>query len=285
DLKPVQGSRLIHLDFSRDQACLGGSSFAQMMNKIGNEPPTVKDSGYFVKAFNAVQQLIEEGEILAGHDISSGGTITALLEMAFPTVSSGLAVHMEHFPESDPIKALFSENPGVLLQIKNIKSVSKILDQSGLDYFHIADVTQDQTLTLKGLDLALNIAEYRDIWFRSSYLLDQKQSGEKLATDRFNYYKHQPLYFRFHKEWQGNYDAFSLDPFRKKPSNIKAAIIREKGVKGDREMAYGLWLAGFDVKDVHMTDLVSGKENLQDVKMIVFVGGFSNSDVLGSAKG
>ena len=72
---------------------------------------------------------------------------------------------------------------------------------------------------------------------------------------------------------------------RRTESGIKAAIIREKGVNGDREMAYALYLAGFDVKDIHTTDLISGKEDLSDVNMIVFVGGFSNSDVLGSAKG
>ncbi|MEX2593654.1 MAG: phosphoribosylformylglycinamidine synthase, partial [Anditalea sp.] len=285
DLKPITDSRLFYIDFSKDTAKLGGSSFSQMINKIGNEPPTIKDSGYFAKAFMAIQQLIGHGAILAGHDISSGGIITTLLEMAFPTEACGLKVKMDKFQETDMVKVLFSENPGVVIQVKDLEKVRAILDGQDLAYIEIAEVTQDSTVTLEGLDMGLNVGEYRDIWFKSSYLLDQKQSGIKLATDRFKNYKNQPLYFRFHQDWPGNYDAFSLDPFRKKPSNIKAAIIREKGVNGDREMAYGLWLAGFDVKDVHMTDLVSGRENLKDVNMIVFVGGFSNSDVLGSAKG
>lgn len=285
NIKPLRGTRLIHLDFSRDAARLGGSSFAQMLNKIGNEPPTVSDSAYFVRAFAAVQQLIAAGEVLAGHDISSGGIITTLLEMVFPNEQSGLAVHLDKFQERDPIKALFSENPGVILQIKNMDPVLEILDDHNLQYSHVADVTLDKTVVLEDLGITLNIQDYRDTWFRSSYLLDQKQSGEKLATDRFENYKKQPLHFRFREGWLGSYKAFSLDPYRKKASPAKAAIIREKGVNGDREMAYGLWLAGFDVKDVHMTDLVSGKEDLRDVNMIVFVGGFSNSDVLGSAKG
>ena len=62
-------------------------------------------------------------------------------------------------------------------------------------------------------------------------------------------------------------------------------MIREKGINSEREMAYMLHIAGFDVKDVHMTDIVNGKENLEDIQMVVFPGGFSNSDVLGSAKG
>jgi phosphoribosylformylglycinamidine synthase len=285
DLKPVPGSQLIYIDFSKDSAKLGGSSFAQIINKIGNEPPTVTDSGYFAKAFAAMQQLIGQGDILAGHDISSGGIITTLLEMTFPTEKSGLNVHMNKFHEADWVKVLFSENPGVVIQVKDTGKVRSFLDDQNLTYAEIAEITQDKTVTLQGLDMVLNVEEFRDMWFKSSYLLDQKQSGKKLAADRFNNYKKQPLSFRFHQEWTGNHDAFSLDPFRKNPSGIKAAIIREKGVNGDREMAYGLWLAGFDVKDVHMTDLISGREDLEDVHMIVFVGGFSNSDVLGSAKG
>ena len=85
--------------------------------------------------------------------------------------------------------------------------------------------------------------------------------------------------------FQGTFKSLGISPDRRKKSGIRAAIIREKGVNGDREMAYALWLAGFDVKDVHMTDLISGRESLEDINMIVFVGGFSNSDVLGSAKG
>jgi len=285
DLKAVTGSSLFYIDFSKDTAKLGGSSFAQVINKIGNEPPTIKDSAYFNTAFAAIQQLIHEDEILAGHDISSGGIITALLEMTFPTESMGLKVDMGQFQESDPIKALFSENPGVIIQVKNKKKVKELLTKEGLTYAEIAEVTQDKKVVLDGLELSLDVEQFRDIWFRSSYLLDQKQSGKELALDRFNNYKKQPLSFRFHSDWKGSYDAFSLDPFRKDASGVKAAIIREKGVNGDREMAYALWLAGFDVKDVHMTDLVSGRENLEDVNMIVFVGGFSNSDVLGSAKG
>lgn len=285
DLKPVEGSKLIYIDFSKDTAKLGGSSLAQVLNKIGNEPPTVTDSEYFRKAFTAVQELIAQKEILAGHDISSGGIITTLLEMTFPTENSGLNIRMDKFPGADPIKTLFAENPGVVIQVKNVEKVKEVLDGYELGYAEIAELTADHTLTLEGPELSLDIPTYRDIWFKSSYLLDQKQSGEKLAAERFNNYKNQPLTYRFSEDWAGKYAAFSLDPFRKTPSGIKAAIIREKGVNGDREMAYGLWLAGFDVKDIHMTDLVSGREDLEDVNMVVFVGGFSNSDVLGSAKG
>ncbi len=243
------------------------------------------DSEYFAKAFLVVQNLIENGDILAGHDISAGGLITALLEMTFPTTNCGLNVKTNNLKEKDLIKALFAENPGVVIQAKNADEVKDVLENYHIDFTPIAEVSMDGKVTLDGLNLTLPVPEFRDTWFHSSYLLDKKQSGEKLAADRFENYKSQPLSYKFDKNWEGLFDNFSLNPFRKKSTGTKAAIIREKGVNGDREMAYALWLAGFDVKDIHMTDLIAGRENLEDVQMIVFVGGFSNSDVLGSAKG
>jgi phosphoribosylformylglycinamidine synthase len=125
----------------------------------------------------------------------------------------------------------------------------------------------------------------RDTWFKTSYLLDRDQSGPDLAEKRFVNYKNQALQFRFKPDFTGKTAQYGINRKRMTPSGIKAAIIREKGVNGDREMAYMMYLAGFDVKDIHMTDLISGREKLDDINLIVFVGGFSNSDVLGSAKG
>lgn len=285
DLKPIPGSKIYYIDFSKDAAKLGGSSFAQILNTVGNETPDVKDSQYFSTAFMVVQKLIEKGEILAGHDVSSGGLVTALLEMCFPSTQIGLKVKLDRLAEKDVVKALFAENPGVLIQVKNIERTRAVLENYGIAYISIADVTLDGQVDLFGTDLTLNVSEMRDTWFKSSYLLDRRQSGEKLALDRFNNYKIQSLQYQFDNSWNGTLDAFGLNPYRREASGKRAAIIREKGVNGDREMAYALWLAGFDVKDVHMTDLITGRENLEDVQMIVFVGGFSNSDVLGSAKG
>ncbi|MDF2157080.1 phosphoribosylformylglycinamidine synthase [Algoriphagus sp. CAU 1675] len=284
-LKPVKGSKVFYLDFSKDAAKLGGSSFYQVLNKIGNETPTVQDAAYFSKAFMTVQKLIEQGLILAGHDISSGGIITALLEMCFPGTHTGLKVKTGRLKERDLIKALFSENPGILIQVSEVEKVKSILANFEVDYISLADVTLDGKVDLDEAGLVLDVAEMRDTWYRSSYLLDRRQSGEKLAKARFENYKNQPLIYDFEEGWQGRFEEAGIDPFRKNTGKAKAAIIREKGVNGDREMAYSLWLAGFEVKDVHMTDLISGRENLEDVQMIVFVGGFSNSDVLGSAKG
>ena len=284
-LKPVLGSRILYLDFSKDSLKLAGSSFYQTLNKVGTETPTVKDSAYFASAFMAVQQLIDQEQVLAGHDISSGGLITALLEMCFPSTAVGLEIKLSRLGAEDLVKALFAENPGVLIQVANDHEAEHLLAEAAIDYVEIASVNLSGKLTFEEEKLHLNVAELRDIWYTSSYLLDQKQSGERLAKARFDNYKTQPLSYTFAEGWKGSFAAAGLDPFRQEKGKAKAAIIREKGVNGDREMAYSLWLAGFEVKDVHMTDLIAGRENLTDVQLIVFVGGFSNSDVLGSAKG
>ena len=280
-------STLLYIDFSNDSFQLGGSSFGQILNKIGTQAPTVKDTAYFAKAFNTVQSLIREGKVLSGHDISAGGMITALLEMNFANTTGGLQIDLNSIGEKDLIKLLFSENPGVLIQTNELAAVEGLLKSNGITYHPIGNPVEDRQLLISHGDetIKLNIDSLRDTWFKTSFLLDQHQSGKELATKRFENYKLQPLQYKFPNNFTGKLSQYGLDADRKSPSGYKAAIIREKGVNGDREMAYSLYLAGFDVKDVHMTDLVSGRETLEDINLIVFVGGFSNSDVLGSAKG
>ena len=283
----IKGTYLYYIDFSFDTFKLGGSAFAQTMNKLGEEVPTVQDTEYFKNAFNAVQELIDRGLILAGHDISAGGLVTAMLEMCFANPQGGLESRLDKLHHADIIKVLFSENPGILIQVKHHHLVEKILDDYGIGFAIIARPIEERKLVIQkdAFVQEFDIDELRDVWFESSYLLDKKQSGEKLAAERFQNYKNQPLQFNYNPSFTGKFAQFGIDPDRVKPTGLKAAIIREKGTNGEREMAYSLYLAGFDVKDVHMTDLASGRETLEDINLIVFCGGFSNSDVLGSAKG
>ena len=281
------GSTLIYVDFSGDDLHLGGSSFAQVLNKIGNDVPTIKSAAYFIKAFTAIQHLIKEGFILSGHDISAGGLITTLLEMTFARPDIGLDSDLTSLQEQDLVKVLFSENPGVVIQVKNLKETETLLRDGGVKFHNIGKISYTRSLEIKNGEekYSFNIDELRDTWFMTSYLMDRKQCGEKLALERFNNYKNQPLNFSFRNEFTGDPASFNIDLRRRSSTGIHAAIIREKGVNRDRDMANALYSAGFDVKDVHMTDLISGRETLDDVNLIVFVGGFSNSDVLGSAKG
>lgn len=283
----IKGTYLYYIDFSFDAFKLGGSAFAQTMNKVGDEVPSVLDAEYFKNAFAAVQELINRGLIIAGHDVSAGGMVTAMLEMCFANTQGGLEARLDKIRHSDLVKILFSENPGVLIQVKHHHLIEKILDDYGIGYAIVARPIEDRKLIIEKDDFRkeFDIDELRDVWYKTSYLLDKKQSGEEAAKARFDNYKKQPLKFEFNPEFTGIFTDMGLSPDRKEPSGLTAAIVREKGTNGEREMAYALYLAGFDVKDIHMTDLISGKETLEDANMLVFSGGFSNSDVFGSAKG
>lgn len=283
----IKGTYLYYIDFSFDTFKLGGSALAQTMSKLGEEVPTVKDSEYFKDAFTCIQELIERGLILAGHDISAGGMITAMLEMCFANPQGGLEARLDKLHHADLIKVLFSENPGVLIQVKHHHLVEKILDDYGIGYAIVARPTENRKLTIQKDEFyeEFDIDELRDIWYESSYLLDRIQSGEDCAKARYENYKNQPLEYKINSSFNGRFSHLGITPAREGKSGAKAAIIREKGTNGEREMAYALYLAGFDVRDVHMTDLASGRETLEDISLIVFCGGFSNSDVLGSAKG
>lgn len=282
-----ENTSLLLVDFSKDKLELGGSSFAQVVNKVGDETPTVADHQYFAQAFNCIQGLINKGLVLAGHDVSAGGLITTLLEMNFTNFKGGVNVNFASLDEKDLVKILFAEISAVVIQVKDSDKVLSELGKKGVHAHLIGKPIADRKVNIKHQEaqLSFDIDEMRDVWYRTSYLLDKKQSTEKLAKERYKTYKTNKLDYQLPSTFTGKLDDYKLAHGRKNATGVRAAIIREKGVNGDREMAYSLFLAGFDVKDIHMTDLISGKEDLSDVNMIVFVGGFSNSDVLGSAKG
>ena len=285
-----KNSSLYHIDFSFDTQRLGGSAFAQSLGKVGDEVPTVANAEYFADCFEAVQELINRGWIMAGHDISAGGLITTLLEMTFANTHGGMHVNLHDIADDDIVKLLFAENPGVVIQVsdEHKQELRAFLEDAGIGYAKIGYPTPDsRTIVIKKDDYqhTFDIDALRDTWYKTSYLLDRKQSMNGMARERRDNYKHQPIVMKFNDDFTGTLAQYGISADRRKPSGIKAAIIREKGTNGEREMAYSLYLAGFDVKDVMMTDLISGRETLEDISMIVFCGGFSNSDVLGSAKG
>ncbi|MDY4749509.1 MAG: phosphoribosylformylglycinamidine synthase [Sodaliphilus sp.] len=282
-------SRLYYIDFSGCDMQLGGSALAQSMGLLGDKAPGVKSADYFANAFNAVQALVENKQLLAAHDISAGGLLTTVLEMTFANTKGGVNLDLDGMAEQDIVKVLFAENPALVIQVANNQcgKVERELAERGVKFIYIGEPSEERTVTVtqNGDEYMFFIDYLRDLWFKTSYLLDCKQSGNKLAKARFENYKKQPLRWRMPAGFTGKAADLGINGFKHGKTGIKAAIIREKGVNGDREMAYSLYLAGFDVKDVHMTDLMSGRETLEDVNMIVFCGGFSNSDVLGSAKG
>ena len=271
---------IYYINISDDKFKLGGSSFSQIRGNIGLETPSIQNPEFFKKTFNVVQDLIKNDLIIAGHDIASGGLITSLLEMCFPSINISANIDLSALNEKDSVKLLFSENCGLIIQSKSDK-IEKIFSQFSIEYYKIGEVISGDSMMIKNDsdEFVFEIPKLRDIWFNTSTQLDAKQTANNLANERFKNYKKQPLKFKFPKEFKGeiNTDLNSSKPV--------AAVLREKGSNSERELANALHMAGFLVKDIHMTDLISGRENLEDIKFLGAVGGFSNSDVLGSAKG
>ena len=274
------GGSIYYINLSNDTYKLGGSSFAQILNRIGNETPDVKNADQLKNAFNTLQELIKADKIQAGHDIGSGGLITTLLELCFADRDLGASLDLSSLGEQDIIKLLFAENIGIVFQATS--DVEATLSANDVAYHKIGEVTSTASLQVKNNSdtLSFDIDHLRDVWFKTSYLLDKKQSGPVKAKERFDNYKNHILKYNFPTQFDGKKQV--IDASKPRP---KAAVIREKGSNSERELANAMYLAGFDVKDVHMTDLIAGRETLEDIQFIGAVGGFSNSDVLGSAKG
>lgn len=149
-----------------------------------------------------MQDLIKEGKIQAGHDIGSGGLITTLLEMCFADVNLAADFDLSNLNENDTVKVLFSENIGIVFQAD--ASVETVLAQNNISFFNIGKVKDGNTVTIKNgsQNLSVDVAEARDTWYKTSYLLDKKQSGELKAKERFENYKKQPLQFKFPEHLQ-----------------------------------------------------------------------------------
>ena len=272
--KPNQG-KLYYVSMSDSSYHLGGSAYAQMQNCVGSQATDVSDATQFKTNFDALQDLIKNEGLFAGHDIGSGGLITTLLEMCFAENRVGLQIDLSAFDE----RILFAENPAVVIQA-SAESAKYLIDK-GVSIVEIGEANESDVLNVKCANnsFEFDIPTYRKHWMTTSYLLDKNQTDPAKAKERFESIDKTPLRFTFPTSFNGKL------PVVDEGKRIKAAVIREKGSNSEREMAYMMDLAGFEVKDIHMTDLMTGREDLTDVQLIVAVGGFSNSDVLGSAKG
>ena len=269
---------LIYINFCEDLN-LTGSAFFQTLSSVGNNVAETKSANEIKNIFKTIQELISSKNIFSGHDVSSGGLITTLLEMNFPNSKGGISINLDEFNEDDLLKILFNESPGIFIQTNKIGKEKLV--KNNIDFISIGNSIDERKLNIefKNKFLSLDLDHFRDIWYKNSFLMDSQQTSNNKSLERFENYKNQSLKFKFPSNFKGE---IPKNNFKK---DIKAAVIREKGINSEREMAYMLNLCGFKVKDVHMTDLVSGRENLEDINMLVFPGGFSNSDVLGSAKG
>lgn len=275
---------LVYIDFSKTPLALGGSAYYQSLGYVGAVAPTVTDPTYFATAFESVQQLINSGLVLAGHDVSAGGLLATLLEMAFALEKGGFDINLDAFGQEDICKICYAENPAVVLQVKDLECVTAALDKAGVRYYCLGGqyhVESDAVRFRYGTEeKSINIEEARNTWAKSSYCLDKLQTESSDAESRYALMGKRPLQWSMPKLFTGH-----LTPLNHSDKKIVAAVLRDKGTNGERELAWALYMAGFEVKDVHLSDLIEGRETLEEVSMLAFAGGFSNSDVLGSARG
>ncbi len=216
-LKNDPDTTILYIDFSQDAMKLGGSALAQVLNQIGDDAPTVTDPEYFAMAFNTIQELVEKGLIRAGHDVSAGGIITTLLEMTFANISGGLDIDLSTIDEPDLVKILFSQNPAVVIQVDKSGEALQLLDENGIKYCIIGKPVGERSMRINHNEevMLLDIDNMRDTWYRTSYLLDRKQTAEESALLRYKNYKNQNLDFRFPENFNGKIANFDINIRRK----------------------------------------------------------------------
>ncbi|CAH1958627.1 unnamed protein product [Acanthoscelides obtectus] len=286
DLKaPSMGTTgtLLYVDLSHDAHRLGGSALAQCFGQLGDLSPDLHDSKDLVNAFAATQQLVKDGSVLAGHDVSDGGLIVCLLEMCFAGIC-GIDVNVKH-RQGKPIPILFSEEAGWVLEVldKDVDHCMNVFKQHKAPVFKIGKsvdygIKSKVAIAVNNACLESTVLPLMRMWEETSYKLELRQTIKECAESEFNSLRTRtgPKY------------ALTFDPDVERPQRtqiIDVAVIREEGTNGDREMAAALVRAGFKVWDITMQDLVTGQANLDRYRGVIFPGGFSYADVLGSAKG
>jgi phosphoribosylformylglycinamidine synthase len=287
DLKMPGWGKLLYVDLGKRKNRLGGSALAQVFGQVGDASPDIEDAGLLKRAFSAVQELVKRRLILAGHDRSDGGLVTTLLEMAFAG-NCGFDVNIpsDDAGTDDAIALFFAEEAGLVLeyQPENEAAVFDVLAKASVPYLVIGTVTQEKrvkaSLAWKPV-LDEDMLVLRDIWEETSHRLDLLQRNpDCIREERKSIYDRKGPGF--------------VVPFTPKPTDRsilvrkdrpRVAVIREEGSNGDREMSSAFHLAGFEVWDVMMTDLLAGRVTLDPFRGVAFVGGFSYADVLDSAKG
>jgi len=294
DIKEPGKSKLMFIDLSGGKNRLGGSALAQVFKQIGDTSPDVDDVDLLSKTFQAVQKMIDQNLILAGHDRSDGGLITCLTEMAM-SGHCGIDVNISKY--KDALAQLFSEELGLVIEYKEeIETETKITDilREYRVYGLILGKTQEQKKVIirqsGEVIFDMQTVDLLQSWEATSDRLEHEQMNPRLAELQVLSHTHQtvpPYRLSFETELKGivgtGLDLSNL--CNERVDKPKIAILREEGSNGDREMTSAFYMAGFEPWDVNMNDLINGKISLDQFNGLVFVGGFSYADVLDSAKG
>jgi phosphoribosylformylglycinamidine synthase len=282
DLKKP-GNTLLFIDLAKGINRLGGSALAQVFKQIGDDCPDVDDTQLLRDAFNAVQELVSRNMVCSVHDRSDGGLITTLLEMAFAG-NVGLDISLQS--KSSVIETLFSEELGLVLEVEEPGRVVDYLQSHDIPVQRLGIASRyggNIAINVNGQDV-LNEAmvDLRIMWEQTSTQLDRLQANPESVEEeaKNNYQLITPSPFHL---------AYKIEPepdiYRDRQGVPKVAILRERGTNGDREMASAFFLAGFEVWDITMTDLLAERISLDDFRGLIFPGGFSFADVMDASKG
>ena len=286
DLKPDpegERTRLVFADLADGDAPLGATALAQVYGQLGDTFADA-DAAVVKRFFNAMQKIVKERLALAYHDRSDGGVAVTLAEMAI-TGGRGVAAVL---PDGDALGVLFNEQPGAVLQVaeSNLGKVLEIFRKAKVPAFDIGEVPQDShgfELTVGGrLAVKTNLTTIRRAWSETTYRMQALRDNPVSAKEEYD--NALDIYD------PGMTFKLTFDPDAKVKSGgasqrPKMAILREQGVNGHIEMAAAFALAGFDCRDVHMSDLIEGRADLADFAGLVACGGFSYGDVLGAGSG
>ncbi len=282
DIKRPGESRLMLVDPASGKNRLGGSALAQAFGQLGDQCPDVDDPELLKRAFNAIQKLIAENLILAGHDRSDGGLAATLAEMAM-SGNCGLETNLDEKEEAIP--QLFSEELGLVIEYlpEAEDRIRSLLRGHGVPFRILGETRAGRQFVLRrGADTVLDIATPVLLcwWEAVSDEIEQLQMNPDRAREQAGLHDRRGP--RYHLTFEPEPTPDSLLRGENKP---RVAVLREEGSNGDREMTSAFWAAGFEPWDITMTDLLSGGQTLDRFKGLVFVGGFSYADVLDSAKG
>ncbi|XP_055345268.1 phosphoribosylformylglycinamidine synthase-like [Paramacrobiotus metropolitanus] len=301
---------ILWVDLSNGQRRLQGSAFTQVHNAYDmyDEVPDLESAEDFVTAFNITQQLIDDELLTAGHDISDGGLMVCLLEMAIAgNVVFDVKVPVSKNYECEPESVLFSEEVGWVLEADFLNSlrIQNAFRAAGITCQLVGHTHATLTLArdLNGKDVyppfvSLNerlvygadrrgIAGIRLQWEEFSQQIEMLQCDPECADAQKEWLATSACP-SFHVNFMSDFDLSDVDFFRNltliTPAH-RVAVMREEGSNGDREMAVAFHIAGFEVWDVTVQDLLDQRITLDMFRGIAFVGGFSYADVFGSAKG
>lgn len=274
-----EGSVLLFVDLGLGKNRMGGSALYQSKGELGSKCPDVVDVKMLKNVFNTVQNLIANGKIVSGHDRSDGGLITTVCEMAFAG-NFGITINLDGLSEDNIMKQLFSEELGVVLEVKPEDVEDVMLPFVKVPVYNIGTVTKSFNekivVTKGGLEVMNeNMRDLRAKWEENSFELELEQCNPecvKLERQTINWFE--PIQYA---------SSWKLIKYDKKKEHC-VAVIREEGSNGDREMAAAFVMAGFKVYDLCMNDLIKNPD-LSRFRGVAFVGGFSYSDVLGAGTG